>query len=140
MSEARPVSPPIENLEGKLVGRQRSRYIRKPNAVGKIVRTKSLCLNQGFRDSVMLQLGFDMSRLRFNIKFVIHKRQSNVTHFCKELKSVGIKVSRNGIVSGGSQFSVQLMYITTMALALRVPTWLMIHPNIESIWDSLDLD
>ncbi len=140
MSEVRPVNAPIEKLGGKSEHRQRARFIRKPNAVPRFTKGKPFPLCSNMREVVFLQLALDMERLRYNIKYIAHKRGSNVAQLCRDLHSVGIKTSRDGIVRGNRRFSVQLQYITTMALALRVPTWLMIHPDIESIWDSLDLD
>lgn len=140
MSEVRPVKPPIENLEGKSEQRQRARFTRKPNAVPLIIQAKPLPQPTNLTELVREQLALDMERLRYNIRFIVHKRGSNLFQFVKEMHKVGIKTSREGIVRGNRRWSVQLLYITTMALALRVPTWLMIHPNIESIWDSLDLD
>lgn len=140
MSEARPGLPPIEKPGGKLVGKQRASSTRKPNAVRLVIKTISLAQPSNLIELVNEQLPMDMACLRFNIKFIVNKRGSNVFQFCKELHRVGIKVSRGGIVRGGRKRSVHLLYLTTMALALRVPTWVMIHPNIESIWDSLDLD
>ena len=140
MSEVRPGKPPIENFGGKSEQRQRARYTRKADAVPRFTKGKSFALSPNLRDDTLEQLASNMALLRFNIKYLSHKRGSNVAQLCRDLKTVGIKVSREGIVKGGYKRSVQLTYLTTMALALRVPTWVMIHPNIESIWDSLNLD
>ena len=140
MSEAETVSAKIETLGSKRGQGQRARSTRKPNFVPLIINVKPLVQPPNLRDMVWGYLADDMQTLRNNLKWIIWKRGANVSHFCREMHKVGIKVSRKGITQGGDRFSVQLMYITTMALALRVPTWLMIHPDIESIWDSLDLD
>ena len=124
----------------KLTNEQKARRNRKPNAVPRFTKGKSLELSIGIREHTLEQLASNMEHLRFNIKYLAHKRRTNVTQLCRELHAVGIRVSRKGITIGGNKRSVQLTYITTMALALRVPTWLMIHPDIESIWDSLNLD
>lgn len=140
MSEVRPGNAPIEKLEGKSEQTKRAKGNRKPNFVPLIIKVKPLVQPTNLRDMVWDYLADDMQTLRNNLKWIIWKRGANVSHFCREMHKVGIKVSRKGITQGGDRFSVQLMYITTMALALRVPTWLMIHPNIESVWDSLNLD
>lgn len=124
----------------KLTNEQKARRTRKPNATPRITKGKPFPLCSNMREVVFLQLALDMEQLRFNIKYLAYKRGSNVAQLCRDLHSVGIRTSRDGIVRGTRRFSVQLQYITTMALALRVPTWVMIHPNIESIWDSLNLD
>lgn len=140
MSDLNPGLPPIENFDSKLGGKKRASSTRKPNAVPLIIKVKPLVQPPNLRDMVWGYLADDMQLLRNNLKWIIWKRGANVSHFCREMHKVGIMVSRKGITQGGDRFSVQLQYITTMALALRVPTWLMIYPNIESIWDSLDLD
>lgn len=140
MSEAETVSAKIETLDGKRGQRQRARFIRKPDAVPRFTKGKPFTLSKTLRDDTLEQLAVNMALLRFNIKYLSHKRGSNVAQLCRDLTSVGIKISREGIVKGGYKRSVQLTYLTTMALALRVPTWVMIHPDIESIWDSLNLD
>ena len=140
MSEATPGVTTFENLGGKLEGRQKASGTRKPNFVPLIIKVKPLVQPPNLRDMVWGYLADDMQLLRNNLKWIIWKRGANVSHFCREMHKVGIMVSRKGITQGGDRFSVQLQYITTMALALRVPTWVMIHPDIASVWDSLNLD
>lgn len=124
----------------KLDEGRKARRTRTPNAVPRYSKGKLLELSPLLREETLVQLDANMERLRYNIKYLAHKRRTNVTQLCRELHAVGIRVSRKGITIGGNKRSVQLTYLTTMAIALRVPTWVMIHPNIESIWDSLDLD
>lgn len=140
MSEAETVSAKIETLKGKSEQRQRARFTRKPDAVPRFTKGKPFELSLSLRDDTLDQLSCNMAFLRFNIKYLSHKRGSNVAQLVRDLAKVGINVSRKGITYGGYKRSVQLTYLTTMALALRVPTWVMIHPDIESIWDSLNLD
>lgn len=140
MSDLNPGLPPIENFDSKLGGKKRARFTRKADAVPRFTKGKPFELSQELREETLDQLSINMALLRFNIKYLAHKRGSNVAQLCRDLYKVGINVSRKGITYGGHRRSVQLTYLTTMSLALRVPTWVMIHPNIESIWDSLDLD
>ena len=140
MTSPQAIAPETPLNGGKLARVKRASFTRKVNATRLIFNPKPLQLPPDFREVILEQLSVNMALLRFNIKFVVNKRGSNVTSFCRDLKSAGIFVSRFGIVTGGRKRSVQLTYVTTMALALRVPTWVMIHPDIASVWDSLNLD
>jgi len=135
MSEAEAVSAKIETLGSKRGHRQKARFTRKPNAVPRFTNGKSFELSPTLRDDVLEHLDSNMALLRYNIKYLAYRRGSNVAQLVRDLAKVGINVSRKGITYGGYKRSVQLTYLTTMSIALRVPTWVMIHPNIESVWD-----
>jgi hypothetical protein len=140
MTSPQAIAPEPALNEVKLARVKRASYTRKPNAVFRISDPKPFSLSMELREQTLERLVGVMSSLRFNIKFVALKRGSNVSQLCRDLHSVGIMVSREGIVRGGGKRSVQLTYVTTMSIALNVPVWVLLHPDIASIWDSLNLD
>ena len=80
----------------------------------------------------------DMNLFKRNLKFVIHKRGYSVKQVYAELNKHGVKVNREAMVRYKDvRKMVSLLYMSTFARVLDVPTWVLFSEDIEAIWDAV---
>ena len=60
-----------------------------------------------------------------------------MTQVFNELRSHGIMVSRNALLAKDRRSLMGLLYVSTFARVLNVPTWVLLHDNIEAVWDGI---
>ena len=75
-----------------------------------------------------------------NIKFVVFQRGYSLTRLSDELHRVGIKFSRSSFLqrrkAGWRGRYPSLLMLSTFALILEVPTWMLLSEDIERDWDA----
>lgn len=77
----------------------------------------------------------DLEVFRENVKFVIYMRGYSTTQVFKELARHGISGCRQSFYSDNLKKSFpSVLYISTFARVLGVPTWMLLHPDIEQVF------
>ena len=77
----------------------------------------------------------DLEVFRENVKFVIYMRGYSATQVFRELSRHGIRGCRQSFYSDNLKKSFpSVLYISTFARVLGVPTWMLLHPDIESVF------
>jgi len=80
----------------------------------------------------------DMNLFKRNLKFVIHKRGYSVKQVYAELNRHGVNVNREAMVRYKDVTKmVSLLYMSTFARVLDVPTWVLFSDDIEAVWDAI---
>jgi hypothetical protein len=62
-----------------------------------------------------------------------------LTDVIRKARNEGVSFNRVAIVMGSKKDNVRLLYISSWALILGVPTWLMLSDNIEADCDRLGI-
>lgn len=112
--------------------RNKARYIRKPNTYKRLPIRNDFGLTDGFvQDAVQRGLD-DLSLFRYNVLYVSHHRKIPFTQLIGELNKSGVKVSRTSFIGKIVKHTFpKSLLLSTFALALGVPTWLLLSDNIE---------
>ena len=137
----------IETIRGeaekvdKTKGRKRkASYIRRPNEFTRIDSQNALELSPTFYNDVFLFAHEDLARFRYNCRFVAHRRSIPFTHLVRALNKVGVKISRTSFLAKDVKHTFpKSLLLSTFALALGVPTWLLLSDNIESDCERLKI-
>jgi hypothetical protein len=80
----------------------------------------------------------DLTLFKRNLKFVVNKRGYTITQVYKELNRHGVRVSRESMLEKGRvRKMVSLLYMSTFARVLDVPTWVLFSDDIEAVWDAI---
>jgi hypothetical protein len=80
----------------------------------------------------------DLTLFKRNLKFVVNKRGYTITQVYKELNRHGVRVSRESMLEKGRvRKMVSLLYMSTFARVLDVPTWVLFSEDIEAVWDAI---
>ena len=101
----------------------------------------TLALPESFRLETYARNKSDLALLRKNIQYITYHRGFSLAYVIREVRKEGIRINREAIVrkEGGRKISVSLLYISTWALILQVPTWLMLSDQIEADCERLGI-
>lgn len=78
-----------------------------------------------------------MDIFKENVRWVTWKRGYSLTQVCKELNNHGVKVRRSTLLEKGLRRYPSVLYVSTFARVLNVPTWVLLHDNIEAVWNGI---
>lgn len=104
-----------------------------------IPSAKALHLPSDLKAQCMERHKADIERMRYNIKYVTWHMGYSLTDVIRKAKSEGVSFNRVAIVMGSKKDNVKLLYISSWALILGVPTWLMLSDNIEADCERLGI-
>lgn len=139
MNEPSTSNPSPEIAPQKRVKRK-ANYIRRPNDFPQLSPQNPFVLPDGFYDSVFVVAHEDLSRFRYNCRFVAYRKGIPFTHLIRALNQVGVKVSRTSFIGKVIKHTFPKSFLfSTFAHALGVPTWLLLSEDIESDCNRLGL-
>lgn len=78
----------------------------------------------------------DMHLFKENVKWVCFKRGYSLTQVCRELNAHGVKVRRSTLLERDLRRYPSVLYVSTFARVLGVPTWMLLHPDIEQVFQA----
>ncbi len=121
-----------EKIATKSKGTKRARYTRKPNRYKRLPARNDFGLKDGFVQ-VAVQRGLDdLSLFRHNVLYVSYQRRIPFTQLIGELNRMGVRVSRTSFIGKIVKHSFpKSLLLSTFALALGVPTWILLSEDIE---------
>lgn len=130
-------SKPGDSVEGKIAPQKRvrskARYTRRKETYPRVKPKNEFRLSPTFYADVLEFAHRDLELFRHNCKYIAYVKRIPFTHLMRELNGLGIRISRETIVGKSVKkhtFPKSLL-LSTFALALGVPTWLLLSDNIE---------
>lgn len=129
----------IDNFISRFEMEKAPKQSRKPAAFPRWASTKRLILPENLRELIVDHIAGDMERMRYNIKFVCFMRGYSLTYAIKCFSEHGIKFDRQSLIYGGRKIAVSLLYLSTWALVLEVPTWLLLSESIQDDCERLGI-
>lgn len=78
----------------------------------------------------------DMLLFKENVRWVAWKRGYSLTQVCRELNEHGVKVRRSTLLEKDLRRYPSVLYVSTFARVLGVPTWMLLHPEIEQVFQA----
>lgn len=76
----------------------------------------------------------DLWTFKENVKWVCFKRGYSLTQVVREMRAHGVRVRRETLFERDLRRYPSAIYISTFARVLGVPTWMLLHPDIESVF------
>ena len=98
-------------------------------------------LSESFVPSAIERGKSDLALFRYNVQYVCYVKRMPLTQVVSQMNKQGIKIFRGTITMQGllkHTFPKSLL-LSTFALALGVPTWLLLSDNIESDCERLKI-
>lgn len=122
-------------------GTKGARYKRTPEIYPRVYTKNEFSLNDDFCDVAVKSAHQDLALFRFNCRYVCHVKKISLTQVIRALNKQGVKISRETIMGKSllkHTFPKSLL-LSTFALALGVPTWLLLSDNIEADCERLKI-
>jgi hypothetical protein len=125
-----------DSVEGKIAPKKRvrskARYTRSKELFPRLSHYNSFTLSDGFiQDAITLGYS-DLALFRYNCRYICHRRAYSFNTLMSELNRVGVTISRTSMLGRNPKNTFpKSLLLSTFALALGVPTWLLLSDNIE---------